>query len=748
MFKLVYTEVKLNLDNKILIVDDNKANRFSIDAILQPLSVSIYQASSGDEALQEILQHDFAVILMDVEMPGLNGYETTKLIHENKRFKDVPIVMVTAREHSKEQYLKAYEAGAVDFITKPIEPIILINKVKQFVELDRQKRTAQQLQLEHEQSAARLQAMLNSAGEGILGIDLRGNITFANPKAAKILSIEQGDLLKKNLQDFLDSGHQEHLSSANDIELKHGDGRADITNLLKLQTDATIKKERWVTNTGSSFYVEFSCELTLDHNGKKSGGVLMFQNVTQRQEIEKHLVQLANFDPLTNLANRAYFHDALNRSIARVKRNHSTLGLLYLDLDHFKNINDTLGHDAGDLLLQTVGERISESVRAGDLVARLGGDEFAVILHDLKSTTAASHIAEKIINNIAIPINLAGKDVSTSTSIGIAIYDSDTMALDAFTKAADTAMYVAKNNGRNNFQFFDPDMQKKSEEKNNIQVSLHEAMTDKQLSMHYQPKVDINSQKVVGMEALIRWTTKDGESIPPDIFIPIAEESGQILELGEWVFKEVCQQIQTWQKIPSFKNLAISVNVSALQFKAGNFHKLVKDSLKEFNITPHQLELELTETAIMSNPELTITELNEIHNLGVKISIDDFGTGYSSLNYLKRFPIDILKIDRCFIKDIGNNKYDEEIIKVMVAIGHTMGIKVVAEGVETQQQLNFLTSIGCDLGQGYFFSRPLNSQCSTELVKNISSDFASYLDKLNKGIETQDSKEELEPPPL
>ena len=376
-------------------------------------------------------------------------------------------------------------------------------------------------------------------------------------------------------------------------------------------------------------------------------------------------------------------------------------------------------------------------------MSRIGGDEFAVILHDLHSTTDASHIAEKVIHNIAEPIDLIASKVSTSTSIGIAIYDGDTMALDDFTKAADTAMYVAKNGGRNKYQFFDPDMQKKAEEKNHIQVSLRDAIEGNQLSMHYQPKIDITSQQVVGMEALIRWTTNDGQSIPPDIFIPIAEESGQILELGEWVFKEVCQQIQDWQAISSFKHLAISVNVSALQFKSGNFHKLVKDSLKEFNITPHQLELELTETAIMSNPELTIHELNEIHKLGVKISIDDFGTGYSSLNYLKRFPIDILKIDRCFIKDIGEDKYDEEIIKVMVAIGHTMGIKVVAEGVETQQQLDFLASIGCDLGQGYFFSKPLNSQCSTDLVKNISSDFSSYLAKLNNDVTTQESKEEI-----
>ncbi len=272
------------------------------------------------------------------------------------------------------------------------------------------------------------------------------------------------------------------------------------------------------------------------------------------------------------------------------------------------------------------------------------------------------------------------------------------MALDAFTKAADTAMYAAKTEGRNNYQFFDPEMQRKSEEKNRIQITLREAINNGELSVHYQPKVDISLNKIVGMEALVRWTTQEGVNIPPDLFIPIAEESGQILELGEWVFRKVCWQIQQWQQMENFADLVISVNVSAIQLKAGNFHKIVQAALEEYAIPPQQLELELTETAVMDNPEVTVKELQIIHELGVRISIDDFGTGYSSLNYLKRFPIDALKIDRCFIKDIGDDQYDEEIIKVMVVIAHTMGIEVVAEGIETNQQLAFLVSIGCDLG--------------------------------------------------
>jgi len=711
--------VRLDQDNKILIVDDVEANRLCVERILMPLQLSFHHASSGDEALQQVLENDFAVILLTVEMPKLDGYQTAKLIHDNKRFKDVPIVMITAREHWKEQYMQAYEAGAVDFITKPIEPIILTNKVKQFVELHLQRCAAQRLQLVQKQSAARIHALMHSAGEGILGIDLCGQITFANPKAANILKIEQDQLLAMNLQNFLacDQGNLTGDTSTS----KHCGGRSDIAELLNIQRDSGIKKERWVTATGDSFYVEFSCELTRDSNGKSNGGVVMFQNVTERREIENRLVRLANYDPLTNLANRAYFHDALGHAIARGKRTQETLALLFLDLDHFKNINDTLGHDAGDMLLQEVAARISSTIREEDLSARLGGDEFAVILHDLNSVTAATTVADKLIANIQRPVNLLGNNITASTSIGIAIFDENTMALDAFTKAADTAMYAAKTEGRNNYQFFDPEMQRKSEEKNRIQTTLRDAIHNGELSLHYQPKVDISLNKIVGMEALVRWTTQQGMNIPPDLFIPIAEESGQILELGEWVFRKVCWQIQQWQQMENFADLVISVNVSAIQLKAGNFHKIVQSALEEYAIPPQQLELELTETAVMDNPEVTVKELQIIHELGVRISIDDFGTGYSSLNYLKRFPIDALKIDRCFIKDIGDDQYDEEIIKVMVVIAHTMGIEVVAEGIETNQQLAFLVSIGCDLGQGYFFSKPLSVTDTVNVVENIHS---------------------------
>ncbi|MEE8060019.1 MAG: EAL domain-containing protein [Pseudomonadales bacterium] len=727
----------MDREAKVLIVDDKQNNRYSIDRILSSLEVSLHHACSGAEALQRVLDHDFAIILMDAVMPDIDGYETARLIHGNKHYKHIPIVMVTAHDNTKEQYIKAYEAGAIDFIIKPIEPIVLLNKVKQFIDLYWLRHTAQLSQVEQQQVASRMQALLNSAGEGILGIDLTGKISFANPKACELLQIDHSQLLSSQLQDFWDDNTLHTGDSSRTDCVNNNEERLSFDAIINDDGDFKTHTQRWVSASGGSFFVEFSCEITKDKDGKNNGGVVMFQNISERKATEEKLVYLANFDPLTNLANRAYFYDSLARAIARSKRSKSTLALLFLDLDHFKNINDSLGHDAGDHVLHEAGCKIVASIRTGDLAARVGGDEFAIILHDINSAAATINIAEKIIANIAQPIELKNNKIVVNTSIGIAIYDEYGMSMDELVNAADSAMYAAKKDGRNNYKFFDPKMQEQAEEKNKIHFALSEALANHEFSVYYQPKVCISLNKIVGFEALLRWTDKNGKSISPDIFIPIAEESGMIHNLGKWVFIQVCQQIEQWCSLPEFNDLVISVNVSAHQLQTGNFHQLVKEVLKQYNFDPAHLEFELTETAVMSDPSISARQLQNIKDIGIHISIDDFGTGYSSLNYLKRFPIDALKIDRCFIKDIGEDKHDEEIIKIMVAIAKTMGIDVIAEGIETEQQLAFLSSVGCDLGQGYYFSKAVDSNKTTQMIKNIGTCHEPHVDEICAGMTEQ-----------
>jgi len=453
----------MSLKAKVLVMEDKEANRHSIDRILIPLGITICYARSGAEALQELLQHDFSLILLDVVMPGLESYETTRLIHGDKRFQHVPILMITAHDDNKKLYLQGYEAGAMDYICKPVEAIVLINKVKQFIELHQQRIAAQLSQSKEELVSTRMQALLNSAGEGILGVDQGGNISFANPKACELLQIDHAELLRKSLQDFFCLGTDQSCGNET-FNISHG--RSDVIGLFSQVKDAYTHKERWVTALGDVFYAEFSYEIIKDSTGTCSGGVVMFQNVSDRKTIEETLIRLAHFDPLTKLANRAYFHDALPRAMSRSLRNENTLALFFIDLDNFKNINDSLGHDAGDVLLQTVGERIVDCIRSGDLTARMGGDEFAIILHDLHSITDVVKVAEKIIGSIHKPIGLFGDNVITSASIGIAVYEDGSMTPDSLMKAADTAMYVAKNGGRNNYKFFNLQMQKKVEEKN------------------------------------------------------------------------------------------------------------------------------------------------------------------------------------------------------------------------------------------------------------------------------------------
>jgi diguanylate cyclase (GGDEF)-like protein len=721
----------MDREAKVLIVDDKDANRFSIESILSSLDVTTHHASSGEEALQKILKHDFAIILLDVVMPDLDGYETASLIHSNKQFKHVPIVMVTAHNEDKNQYLKAYESGAIDYIAKPIMPTVLLNKVHQYVELYRQRVDAQFSQMEQERVASKMQTLLNSAGEGILGIDMTGKISFANPKACELLHIDHGPLLDSQLQDFLNSNLPAPLDSSKINRFDESEVPLDIDALLN--TDGGIKayKQRWITALGDPFFVEFSCEVTKDRDGKNNGCVVMFQNVSERKAIEERLVYLANFDPLTSLANRAYFYDSLARSIARSKRSQCTLALLFLDLDHFKMVNDSLGHDAGDHILREAGLVISKNIRAGDMAARVGGDEFAIILHDIHSVAATINVAEKILRSLSRPIELRGNSITTGASIGIAIYDEFDMSMDELVKAADSAMYAAKKEGRNNYKFFDPVMQEQAEEKNRIHIALREAIGNDELSVHYQPKISSRLDKVVGLEALLRWTNHIGKNISPDTFIPIAEESGEIHELGKWVFMQVCQQITQWCSLPGFNDVVVSVNVSAHQLRTESFYQLVKEMLNKYDFNPRHLELEITETAVMVDPLSSVKQLQAFRDLGVHISIDDFGTGYSSLNYLKRFPIDALKIDRCFIKDIGKDKHDEAIIKIVVSIAKTMGIDVIAEGVETKQQLAYLSSIGCDLGQGYFFSKALDSNDTTQMIENIDTCYEARFEEIH-----------------
>jgi diguanylate cyclase (GGDEF)-like protein/PAS domain S-box-containing protein len=430
------------------------------------------------------------------------------------------------------------------------------------------------------------------------------------------------------------------------------------------------------------------------------------EDVTDRKVAEKRVQFLAYYDALTKLPNRSLLQDRLGQALAGSRRRKDKVALLFLDLDRFKIINDSLGHSTGDLLLQVVADRLKGHVREQDTVARVGGDEFLIVLTNIKDMTDAAIAGERIMDAMTAEFVIQGRSLSVGCSIGISIFPEHGADSETLIKNADAAMYSAKESGRNTFQFFSEDMSAQSVERLTLEHGLRAAVENKQLFLMYQPQMDINTGTIVGLEALVRWQHPELGTVPPDKFIDIAENTGLIVPIGAWVLRTACAQARKWQE-EGLCALPIAVNVSAVQFRQTGFRELISRVLSETGLAPQYLELELTEGLLLSNADMMSSVLRELKNMGLKLAIDDFGTGYSSLSYLKRFPFGKLKIDRSFIRDVAINSDDAAIATAIISMAKSLSLKVIAEGVENEAQLSFLRALRCDEIQGYYFSKPL-----------------------------------------
>ncbi len=442
------------------------------------------------------------------------------------------------------------------------------------------------------------------------------------------------------------------------------------------------------------------------------------QELKTRKEAEKEIRFLAYYDVLTNLPNRTLFNEILERAIKYAQQHNFIMALLFIDLDLFKRINDTLGHHVGDELLQSVTSRLLNSIRSSDYIARpdehemmdvvsrLGGDEFILLLHNITHVSDPGKVALRILKDLSEPFDLAGREVYVTASIGISLYPNDGRDVDNLLKNADAAMYHAKAKGRNNYQHYSQHMTSSAVEYLTLETKMRKALDNNELMLHYQPKQSFSDGKIIGLEALLRWKPVDSDLVPPSNFIPLMEESGLIIPIGEWVLRSACMQNKAWQEA-GYGPFVVSVNLSSRQFDQKNLIEVVTQALRDADLDPRYLELEITESTIMRDPDEAITILYILQSMGIKISIDDFGTGYSSLNYLKRIPLDSLKIDRSFIMHIESSASDQAIIKAIIALAHSLGLNVIAEGVETDRQFVFLRECGCDELQGYLLSRPL-----------------------------------------
>ena len=546
----------------------------------------------------------------------------------------------------------------------------------------------------------RAEIALNSISDAVICTDIDCNIDYLNIAAEKITGWSREEAYGKPINqvfNIIHSGTRKHAYSPIGLVLQTNKPRTLSPDTLLIKRD------------GTEVAIEDSTSPIHNWDGQLTGVVIVFHDVSAAKAMAKKMAHLAQHDFLTNLPNRMLLNDRIAQAITLANRHQTQLAVLYLDLDNFKNINDSLGHLTGDKLLQSVTKRLKECVRDSDTVSRQGGDEFVILLAEIKNSRDAALSAQKILDHLQ-PLHKIGKSqLHVTTSIGISVYPTDATDAETLLKSADTAMYFAKDKGRNNYQFFIADMNTREVERLIIESNLKNALDKQQLFLHYQPKVNLITGQITGAEALLRWKHDEWGEVAPDIFVNVAESCGLIVPIGRWVLRQACKQAKTWQDA-GLPPITMAINISAQEFLQKDFVEGVRAVLLETRLAAHSLELEITESVLMRDAECSTNILQQLKKMGVKLSVDDFGTGYSSLSYLQRFPIDILKIDQSFVQNIESAKDDGIIVSAIISMGNSLKLKVVAEGVETPSQLAFLKARHCEEGQGYFISHPLTAE--------------------------------------
>ncbi|MFZ5576179.1 MAG: EAL domain-containing protein [Pseudomonadota bacterium] len=551
------------------------------------------------------------------------------------------------------------------------------------------------------ESEARVRLLLDSTAEAIFGVDTEGYCTFANPACLDMLGFaHESDLVGKRIHDL--------------IHHSHADGRPYPVEecAIRVASRAGLPCHRndevhWRAD-GTSFPVEYWSH-PMYRDGQLIGAVVTFVDISERKKTEAALHQLAYFDALTGLPNRALFNDRLQQALGDARRRGALVALMLLDLDRFKVVNDTLGHEAGDGLLRAVAERLRHGIRESDTVSRLGGDEFALIFSDVGNLQHVAQLAQSVLTRLAAPVDLGGHEVFVNASIGISLYPDDSREADALLKFADSAMYHAKESGRQNFQFYSHDMTANVQARLKLETELRHALENHEFALLYQPQADARSGCITGVEALLRWHDPAGRQIAPANFIPLAEETGLIVPIGSWVLQAACAQLGRWHAA-GHRHMKMSVNVAARQIRDPGFLESVREAVAAAGVPPYALELEITEGVLLEHGDRTLDTLLALKQMGVTLAIDDFGTGYSSLSYLKRFPIDRVKIDQSFVRDITHDGNDLAIVRAIVALARAMRLAVIAEGVETPEQRGLLQREGCHDYQGYLLSRPVDAE--------------------------------------
>ena len=682
----------------ILVVDDDQLARLLERSALEQTGFVVEEAENGAVALSAFERLKPDAVLLDVMMPEMDGFSACAEMRKLPGGDLTPIFIVTGLD-DLESIGRAYEVGATDFLAKPINWGVLGHHVRYML------RAARGL-LRLKQSEAKNGALLNAIPDLMFRINKEGIFLEAKGSKEVVYTVPPHEFLGKRLDEVLPRDVAQKTSYHVNRAFQ-----TDETQLFLYELkigDATHYYEARIVVSGEDEVLA------------------IVRDVSERIRAEEQILRLAYYDSLTGLPNRLLFKDRLSQAMANAQRYRRKVAVMFLDLDHFKRINDTLGHNFGDLLLQRIGDRLTTCVRNTDsvarilpeetkpTVARMGGDEFMILLSNIKQIQHAALVAQRILNGLSQPFNMGTQEIYTSASIGITIYPIDSDDPENLLKYADTAMYQAKDKGRNNYQFYTGSMNAAAVERFTIENQLRKALARDEFKLYYQAQVDSRRRKVVGVEALVRWVHPEKGLVPPLSFIPLAEETGLIVPIGQWILRTACAQNRIWQTA-GFTPVRMTVNISSVQFREKHFVENVIRTLTDIGLDPQHLELELTESIVMENAEATLATLHALKEIGIQLAIDDFGTGYSSLSYLKRFPIHTLKIDRSFVKDLDRDPNAAAIGKSIIGLAHNLNLKVVAEGVETEQQMDFLQKYGCDYMQGYLFHMPEPAERLTQI---------------------------------
>ncbi|PKM32702.1 MAG: two-component system response regulator [Gammaproteobacteria bacterium HGW-Gammaproteobacteria-12] len=670
----------------LLVVDDRIENLEAMQALLEDGDWLLRCASSGEEALRCLLEEDVGLVLLDVQMPGMDGFEVARLMRGNPRTRLTPIIFVSAIAQTHDAVLRGYSSGAVDFVLKPFDSSVLRHKIQSLLEHEHNRCELQTLSQQLERARAFNASVLANAAEGILVVGEDGRIQFANPAMAQMLDGEVGDLEGVDLLSFLKNPASE-------------DGWQQSEFYLHFKREATYRVHEAIMRTlkGGCLPVALSCSPL---PRPQRAMVLIALDMSVVRNLHAQLESQAVTDALTGLLNRRGFHQALESALARIERSGQRVAVLYLDLDGFKRINDSLGHDVGDQLLRRVGEQLKACLRPYDSLARIGGDEFTALLDNLGHPEDAAKVAEKLIELVSVRHNLDGVDFTLGASVGIACFPECGQSVEGLLRSADMAMYEAKRAGRQQYRFFSPEMNGRARSRLMLEESLRHAIENDDFVLVYQPQFHLDSGRLRGFEALLRWQHRVAGTVAPNVFIPLLEETRLINRLGEWIFREGARQLAEFKQ-QFGEDMVLSLNVSPVQFGMPQLVTDLQRVLDAHGLKPSQLEVEVTESALMQDLELTQAQLRQLRELGVKIAIDDFGTGYSSLAYLRHFELDTLKIDRLFVSNMLDSPRDAAVVSTIIDLGRHLGLEVIAEGVETQEQREWLTRHHCNIMQGF-----------------------------------------------